>query len=96
VSSHGGHGLKKAVTRWYAALSDMQLLRMVTRYRSSHLWTNKDMFKLYHLKPHTDGVNVIFKYVLFGYKKVKAMNSAPELKEVMDFIHDLETVSSSA
>lgn len=55
ISKYYGKGMKKAINYWYNQFSEFDLLCMLTEYRSSHLWTNKDLFKFYHVKPHNEG-----------------------------------------
>lgn len=55
VRHYGGRGMKKVINRWYNGMSGMDLIHITTRYRASHLWTNKDLFKLYHIKPCNRG-----------------------------------------
>jgi 60 kDa SS-A/Ro ribonucleoprotein len=50
-----GNGFRKAVTKWYNSHSEEQLLRLITSYRRSHSWSNKDLFKLVRIKPKNNG-----------------------------------------
>lgn len=52
-----GRGHKKALVRWYSSRSsELDLLSLLTRYKHSHSWTNKDIFKLIHMKPTNEGI----------------------------------------
>lgn len=55
-----GRGHKKALVRWYTARSEIELLALVTKYKHSHSWTNKDLFKLIHMKPRNEGSIPLF------------------------------------
>ena len=53
--SYCGRGFKKAVHKWYHAKSGEELLKLLTEYRKSHGWSNKDFIKLFHIKPKDEG-----------------------------------------
>ena len=55
LGSYSGRGLKKALNIWYNRLNEKDLLQLLTAYKRSHSWTNKDLFKLYHIKPENEG-----------------------------------------
>ena len=63
LGSYSGRGLKKALNKWYNQLNEKDLLRLLTAYKRSHLWSNKDLFKLYHIKPENEG---FFFYIFFN------------------------------
>lgn len=89
-----GRGLKKSLIKWYNEKNEMNLLRMLTQYKHSYDWSNKDILKLIHMKPKSTGIDLIMKYVMFGYDKVK--NEKPQSDtdtKLMEFINDYEAVS---
>lgn len=51
-----GRGLKKALVKWYSSKSEFELLLLLTRFKHSHSWTNKDLLKLIHMKPQNEGI----------------------------------------
>lgn len=55
IGSFSGRGLKKALNKWYIQRNDKDLLYLLTKYKHSYSWSNKDIFKLYHVKPLNDG-----------------------------------------
>ena len=93
ISVNAGRGFKKALDKWYNSYNELDLLFMITKYKSSHLWSNKDFFKLYHVKPKNEAVNLVIKYVMFGFDRVKD-DKSPEGKALIEFIKDLESVNN--
>lgn len=55
-SKHIGKGHKKALIKWYNKRNEMDLLRLVTQYDHSYNWSNKDLFKLIHMKPKNESM----------------------------------------
>jgi hypothetical protein len=51
-----GRGFKKALVKWYSSKSEFELLLLLTRFKHSHSWTNKDLLKLIHMKPQNEGI----------------------------------------
>ncbi len=89
-----GRGLKKSLIKWYNEKNEMNLLRLLTQYKHSYDWSNKDIFKLIHMKPKSTGIDLIMKYVMFGYVKVKDEKPQSEIDtKLMEFINDFERVS---
>lgn len=87
-----GRGHKKALVRWYTAKSELELLSLVTKHKHSHSWTNKDLFKLIHMKPCNEGIDFVMKYVMFGYEKIKDEKLPEQFAYLSSFVHDLENV----
>ncbi len=56
IGSFSGRGLKKALNKWYNQYKDKDLLRLLTMYKHSYSWSDKDLFKLYHVKPLNEGL----------------------------------------
>ncbi len=93
ISKYAGKGLRKAINYWYNQFSEFDLLCMLTQHRSSYLWTNKDLLKLYHVKPRSGGINLVIKYIMFGFAKIKDDDLLTEYKDLADYIKDLERLS---
>ena len=55
-----GRGQKKFLIKWYSSLDELSLLRLVTQYRHAYMWSNKDLLKLIHMKPKSDGKQLIY------------------------------------
>lgn len=87
-----GRGHKKALVKWYSSKSELELMTLVTKHKHSHSWTNKDLFKLIHMKPKSEGVEFVVKYVLFGFNKVKDDKLSENFAYLSAFVNDLENV----
>lgn len=55
LGQFSGRGLKKALNKWYNQWNEKELLCLLTTFKRSHSWSNKDLFKLYHIKPKNEG-----------------------------------------
>lgn len=95
VPNKMGRGLKKSLTKWYKEKNEMNLLRMVTQYKHSYNWSNKDILKLIHMKPKSTGIDLIMKYIMFGYDKIKDETTQSDTDaKLIEFMRDLEAVSN--
>ena len=88
-----GKGQRKAVIKWYNGHSEEDILRLVTKYRRSHTWSHKDIIKMARIKAESGGMALIFKYLMFGFKKIQNEKISENEKNVFNFISDFETVS---
>lgn len=88
-----GKGQRKAVIKWYNDHTEEDILRLVTKYRHSHSWTHKDVIKIAHIKAASSGIALIFKYLMFGFEKIKNEKTSESEKSVFEFISDYEKVS---
>ena len=90
--AHSGRGLKKAINKWYNKQVD--LLYLLTAFKRSHYWSNKDLFKLYHIKASNESVNFVVNYVMFGYDKVKTDDKFKNEQKSLEFIKDLDDLKT--
>ncbi len=91
IGAHSGRGLKKAINKWYNQYSPSELMYLLTAFKRSYYWSNKDLIKLYHVRPKSDAVNFVLNYVMFGLKKVKEDKFKSE-QTLLEFVNDLEQV----
>lgn len=90
-----GRGHKKALVRWYTSKSELELLSLVTKYKHSHSWTNKDLLKLIHIKPRNEGIDFVMKYIMFGFEKIKNDKLPDQFAYLSAFVQDLENLKSA-
>ena len=50
--------------RWYHEKSDLDLAYAMTKYQSRDGWSHGDLIRLLHLKPVTDGQDLLFEHAL--------------------------------
>lgn len=50
-----GRALRKAVADWYSGKGGMALALAVTKYKQRNGWSHKDLLRLSHLKPSSEG-----------------------------------------
>ena len=55
-----GRALRKAVADWYNEKGGMALALAVTKYKQRNGWSHKDLLRLSHLKPSSEGKCEIF------------------------------------
>ncbi len=63
-----GRAHRRAISKWYNRFSKdpKHLALHVTKYRNRNGWTHKDILRLCHLKPESDGVGAVVRYVIKG------------------------------
>ena len=78
VGAGWGPTHRKAISNWYKRFAESpqqakQLAMFVTKYRSRHGWSHRDVLRLTHTKPQTDdnGVAAIMKYIMKGFDIAK-------------------------
>ncbi|XP_011299477.1 60 kDa SS-A/Ro ribonucleoprotein [Fopius arisanus] len=94
IPRHGyGHGWRSAVNDWYLSQGSKDLANSVTRYKSRHGWTHKDIIKLSHLstKGSPPDVQAVLKYIVLGLEKTKLeFSNESKTQEVLEFIERVE------
>lgn len=66
-----GRALRKAVADWYNEKGGMALALAVTKYKQRNGWAHKDLLRLSHLKPSSEGLAIVTKYITKGWKEVR-------------------------
>ena len=59
-----GRGLRRAVAVIYTAKAPKSLAYWVTKYRSREGWTHRDVLRLAHVKPSSDGQQLVLNYAV--------------------------------
>nr|XP_034977756.1 60 kDa SS-A/Ro ribonucleoprotein isoform X1 [Zootoca vivipara]XP_034977757.1 60 kDa SS-A/Ro ribonucleoprotein isoform X1 [Zootoca vivipara]XP_034977758.1 60 kDa SS-A/Ro ribonucleoprotein isoform X1 [Zootoca vivipara]XP_034977759.1 60 kDa SS-A/Ro ribonucleoprotein isoform X1 [Zootoca vivipara] len=91
-----GRALRKAVAEWYNGKNDMAIALAVTKYKKRNGWCHKDLLRLSHLKPANEGLAVVIKYVMKGWKEVqeayKDSKLSPETEKLLKYLEAVERV----
>ncbi|NXN43211.1 RO60 protein, partial [Rhinoptilus africanus] len=66
-----GRALRKAVADWYNGKNGMAVALAVTKYKQRSGWSHKDLLRLSHLKPASEGIAIVTKYITKGWKDVQ-------------------------
>ncbi|VDH92241.1 60 kDa SS-A/Ro ribonucleoprotein [Mytilus galloprovincialis] len=98
AGSGWGRAHRVAIGKWYNSTSykrePQKLAYHVTKYQSRHSWNHKDVLRLAHVKPETDAINKVIKYIIKGLNEAKAdpmpMDGDKEVQEVLDFLEGVE------
>ncbi|XP_048354668.1 RNA-binding protein RO60 [Sphaerodactylus townsendi] len=91
-----GRALRKAVADWYNGKNGMAVALAVTKYKQTNGWSHKDLLRLSHLKPANEGLAVVTKYVMKGWKELQEaykdnMLSA-ETEKLLKYLEAVEKV----
>ncbi|XP_060630517.2 RNA-binding protein RO60 [Anolis sagrei] len=91
-----GRALRKAVADWYNEKNDMAIALAVTKYKKRNGWCHKDLLRLSHLKPANEGLAVVTKYVMKGWKEVqeayKDDKYSAETEKLLKYLEAVERV----
>ncbi|NXO00746.1 RO60 protein, partial [Rhinopomastus cyanomelas] len=91
-----GRALRKAVADWYNGKNAMAVALAVTRYKQRSGWSHKDLLRLSHLKPASEGIAVVTKYITKGWKDVqeayKEKEVSAETEKVLKYLEAVEKV----
>ncbi|XP_058034074.1 RNA-binding protein RO60 isoform X1 [Ahaetulla prasina] len=91
-----GRALRKAVSVWYNGKNDMAIALAVTAYKKKDGWCHKDLLRLSHLKPANEGLAIVTKYVMKGWKEVqetyKESRLSAEAEKVLKYLEAVERV----
>eukprot|EP00731_Ephydatia_muelleri_P023785 Em0016g56a len=67
-----GRAHRTAIQKWYSSKSPKALAQAVTKYKQRNGWSHLDVLRLCHLKPETDGIACVCKYVVKGIEACRA------------------------
>ncbi|KAH0618320.1 hypothetical protein JD844_017410 [Phrynosoma platyrhinos] len=91
-----GRALRKAVAEWYNEKNDMAIALAVTKYKKRNGWCHKDLLRLSHLKPTSEGLAIVTKYVMKGWKEVqeayKDNKLSAETEKLLKYLGAVERV----
>lgn len=59
-----GRGMRKAVADWYVSSNVDDLTHQALRHHQGGGWTHRDLLRLSHPKPPTEGHRVLFKWII--------------------------------
>jgi hypothetical protein len=87
-------GTRKTLLKWYnQKYSEKELLILVTKHKSGYGWSNKDLFKLIHIKAKSQALNLIIKFVMFGFQSIKDLSFENQNEqEIHNLISAIEKV----
>nr|XP_006129201.1 60 kDa SS-A/Ro ribonucleoprotein isoform X1 [Pelodiscus sinensis]XP_006129202.1 60 kDa SS-A/Ro ribonucleoprotein isoform X1 [Pelodiscus sinensis]XP_006129203.1 60 kDa SS-A/Ro ribonucleoprotein isoform X1 [Pelodiscus sinensis]XP_025043566.1 60 kDa SS-A/Ro ribonucleoprotein isoform X1 [Pelodiscus sinensis] len=91
-----GRALRKAVADWYNGKNGMVVALAITKYKQRNGWSHKDLLRLSHLKPTSEGLVIITKYITKGWKEVQEAYKDKELSsETENLLKYLEAVEKA-
>jgi 60 kDa SS-A/Ro ribonucleoprotein len=61
-----GRGMRRAVQNWYNATPVEDLTYQAIKYQQRNGWSHRDLLRLGHPKPASDGHKVLFKWIVDG------------------------------
>ncbi|XP_009988204.1 PREDICTED: 60 kDa SS-A/Ro ribonucleoprotein [Tauraco erythrolophus] len=91
-----GRALRKAVADWYNGKNGMAVALAVTKYKQRSGWSHKDLLRLSHLKPASEGIAIVTKYITKGWKDVqeayKDKAVSADIEELLKYLEAVEKV----
>uniref|UniRef100_I3MIX2 RNA-binding protein RO60 n=1 Tax=Ictidomys tridecemlineatus TaxID=43179 RepID=I3MIX2_ICTTR len=91
-----GRALRKAIADWYNEKGGMALALAVTKYKQRNGWSHKDLLRLSHLKPSSEGLAIVTKYITKGWKEVhelyKEKALTVETEKLLKYLEAVEKV----
>ncbi|NWX99183.1 RO60 protein, partial [Nothoprocta ornata] len=91
-----GRALRKAVADWYNGKNGMAAALAVTKYKQRSGWSHKDLLRLSHLKPASEGIAIVTKYITKGWKDVqeayKDKAVSAETEKLLKYLEAVEKV----
>ncbi|XP_064371821.1 RNA-binding protein RO60 [Dromaius novaehollandiae] len=91
-----GRALRKAVADWYNGKNGMAVALAVTKYKQRSGWSHKDLLRLSHLKPASEGIAIVTKYITKGWKDVqeayKDKAVSAETEKLLKYLEAVEKV----
>lgn len=78
-------GLRTAVARWYTERSATTLAYQVAKYQQRDGWSHRDLLRLSHATPKTDGHGAVFRWVVGGGSE--ALDTPTKRGGVIDKAH---------
>jgi len=78
---------KRYIKNWYLDKNDMWLVYLLTKYRQRNGWTHRDVLRLTHIKPTTENISDIFRYVVKNTLSDKDTESMNYLRAYDKLIH---------
>ncbi|XP_077013387.1 RNA-binding protein RO60 [Tamandua tetradactyla] len=91
-----GRALRKAIADWYNGKGGMALALAVTKYKQRNGWSHKDLLRLSHLKPSSEGLAIVTKYITKGWKEVHELYKdkalSVETEKLLKYLEAVEKV----
>ncbi|KAM6414893.1 RNA-binding protein RO60 [Rhynochetos jubatus] len=91
-----GRALRKAVADWYNGKNGMAVALAVTKCKQRSGWSHKDLLRLSHLKPASEGIAIVTKYITKGWKDVqvayKDKEVSAETEKLLKYLEAVEKV----
>ena len=81
-----GRAHRRAIGNWYLQHRDqpLKLAMHVTKYKNRNGWSHKDVLRLAHPKPDSDGVAAVVKYIIKGIDVAKDNFIKPDVDPSME------------
>ena len=97
--SEGGTGWgrahRRAIQSWYNDKTGKSLAMAVTKYRQREGWSHLDLLRLSHVKPTSDGVACVCRYVVKGIEECRAGFADKGVEEVLSFLETVEAAKTA-
>lgn len=98
ITKSWGRYFKRLISSWYHNQDAYQLARNVSREVSYLGWSHRDVLRMGHLKPKTDEMDLIFKYLVLGLgetKKSFGKSEKESIQKLLEFFSAVDTAKHS-
>ena len=95
-----GRAQRRAIGKWYNKYNTnpKKLAMHVTKYKKRNDWSHLDVFRLAHIKPETDAVALVARYIVKGIDVTKEefsiKNEDKVIKETLEYLVAVEEVKN--
>ncbi|XP_050410880.2 RNA-binding protein RO60 [Patella vulgata] len=93
-----GRSLRTLISNWYNRKEPIELLDLVTRFKSGCSWSHVDVLRLSHTNPAKDETAIIIKYLMKGLadaKKLATEKKCPLADQIIKYIEAVDIVKHS-
>lgn len=92
-----GRGMRRAISEIYLSKTPRSLAYWVTKYRQREGWSHRDILRLAHVKPNTDGHSLVLNYAAKDALAALASETTEsvEASEAREFLTGVEVVRRS-
>ncbi|XP_061169685.1 RNA-binding protein RO60-like [Saccostrea echinata] len=87
-----GRYFKRLISTWYHNQDPYQLARNVSKEISFLGWSHRDALRMGHLKPKTDEMDLIFKYLVLGLAETKKSFGKSDKESIQKLLEFLSAV----
>jgi 60 kDa SS-A/Ro ribonucleoprotein len=97
IGTGWGRAHRRGVQGWYNEKGAEQLAMAVTKYRQRDGWSHLDLARLSHIKPSSEGVDVVIRYVVKGLDEAQDVHGSSDdldIQRTLAFLRAVEEMKN--